>query len=352
MGRKRRRRLEHQAERLERVLASHDAPARVFGGIVTPRLVRFHLLPAPGIKIRAISRLAEELAMSLGVKSARVERRDGQVDVEIPRDDSATVELLPLLGRLKSAPAGTAVLGRDDEGAPLLLRLSSPDVAHALIAGTTGSGKTALARTMITSLAVTHSVRDLGLVLVDPHGRGYEPFTGAPHLARDITTTVEGAESTLAWLITLMEHRDRSGSNSPRLVCFVDELTDLIMQGGSGVQDAITRLTQRGRTAGIHLVACTQKPTVTAIGSLAKSNFPVRLVGSVTSPGDAKVATGLKQTGAEKLLGRGDFLLMMKGQTHRFQAAHVASAGIRQIVQRLRGEQPLSLPAKPIEDQT
>lgn len=340
-----RRRLESQAQRLEQVLASHNVPARVFGGIVTSRLVRFHLLPAPGIKIRTIIRLAEELAMSLGVTSARVQRREGQIEVEVPRDDSGTVRLKPLLKRLSQIPAGTAVLGRDDEGAPLLLRLASADVAHVLICGTTGSGKTALARSMIASLAFTHSVRDLGIVLIDPKSRGYRPFDGLPHLARGIVTTQREAEVTLRWLVSLMEQRDRSGADAPRVICFVDELADLTSSGGNAIQESITRLTQRGRTAGIHVVACTQKPTVTAVGSLAKSNFPVRLVGSVTSPEDAKVATGLKQTGAEKLLGRGDFLLVTKGQTQRFQAAYVRASDIRDVVRRLRGNQPLALPA-------
>ncbi|MFQ5855809.1 MAG: DNA translocase FtsK [Anaerolineae bacterium] len=334
-------RLEYQAERLQQVLASHNIQARVLSGTVTPRLVRFHLLPARGTKIRTIARLAEEIAMSLGVKSARVRRCDGQLDVEIPRDDPTMVPLRPLLKRLDAVPAGTAVLGRDDEGTPLLLRIPSPDVAHVLICGTTGSGKTVLARTMITSLALTHSVCELGLVLIDPKGRGYQPFERMPHLARDIAITQADAQAILGWLVALMEQRDRAGLNSPRVMCFIDELADLIMIGGNTTQALITRLTQRGRTAGIHLIACTQKPTVTAIGSLTKSNFPVRLVGSVTSPEDAKVSTGLRQTEAEKLLGRGDFLLVIKGQVHRFQAAYVSPTEIRQVVQTLRGNHPL-----------
>jgi S-DNA-T family DNA segregation ATPase FtsK/SpoIIIE len=98
----------------------------------------------------------------------------------------------------------------------------------------------------------------------------------------------------------------------------------------------LTRLTQRGREAGIHLVACTQKPTAAVIGSLVKSNFPVRLVGSVASPEDAKVASGLRNTGAEKLLGRGDFLLVVKGEVMRFQAAYVSGQEIEAVVEKLR----------------
>jgi S-DNA-T family DNA segregation ATPase FtsK/SpoIIIE len=126
----------------------------------------------------------------------------------------------------------------------------------------------------------------------------------------------------------------------------LDELADLVQVGGSEMERLLTRLTQRGREAGIHLVACTQKPTAAVIGGLVKSNFPVRLVGSVASPEDAKVATGLAKTGAERLLGQGDFLVVAKGQVTRMQAAYVAEEGLRQLVARLReGARPLLLAA-------
>jgi len=336
MGRKRRR-LDYQADKLEQVLAAYKAPARVQGGMVTPRLIRFNLLPARGTKVSAIANLAEELAMSLGAPSARVSRRRGQIELEIPRDEPGMIKFDAVFDSITDTPPGTAVLGIDDEGAPLLLRIPSPEVAHALICGTTGSGKTVLARTMILSLARFHSVQDLGLVLIDPKGRGYGPLEGLPHLARPLATTPAEAMGVLKWLVRLMEKRDRESASSPRLVCFIDELADLMLVAGSDIERLLTRLTQRGRSAGIHVVACTQKPTAAVIGSLVKSNFPVRIVGSVVSPEDAKVATGIKQTGAEKLLGRGDFLLVLKGSTHRFQAAFASQEAIDQLVAKLRG---------------
>jgi S-DNA-T family DNA segregation ATPase FtsK/SpoIIIE len=324
---------------LEQVLASYRVPARVQGGTVTPRLIRFQLLPAPGTRISAILRLSEELAMALGASSIRVRRRDGQLEVEVPRDDPTPVTLRAVLKLVDEIPPTTAILGLDEDGAPLLLRLASPEVAHVLICGTTGSGKTALARTMILSLARGHSLRELGLVLIDPQGRGYRPLADLPHLARPLATTPEEAESLLAWLVDVMEQRAVESTTTPRLVCFVDELADLMLSGGQQIEAHLTRLVQRGRSVGIHVVACTQKPTAAIIGSLVKSNFPVRLVGSVPSPEDAKVATGLKQTGAERLLGRGDFLLVVKGHVYRFQAAYVPPGEIREMVAQLRGRQ-------------
>jgi S-DNA-T family DNA segregation ATPase FtsK/SpoIIIE len=336
MGGKRRR-LEYQADKLEQVLAAYKAPARVQGGTVTPRMIRFHLAPARGTKVSSIANLTEELALSLGASSARVHRRRGQIEIEIPREDPTTVNLETVFDALPAVPHGTAILGMDDEGAPLLLRLASPEVAHALICGTTGSGKTVLARSMALSLARYHSAHDLGMILIDPKCRGYTVLDGLPHLARPIATNAADAMGVLKWLVRLMERRDRDGASSPRMICFIDELADLMLVAGKDVEDLLTRLTQRGRSAGIHIVACTQKPTAAVIGSLVKSNFPARIVGSVVSPEDAKVATGMKQTGAEKLLGRGDFQLILKGATHRFQAAYASSESATKLIDVLRG---------------
>ena len=343
--------LHFQADRIEMVLASHKVPARVTGGIVTPRLVRYHLTTPLGVKVRKVAGLSEEIALSLGASSCRVHRHQGQVEVEVPRDKGKVVPLLPLCQRLvargrDTIPAHTAVLGLDQEGVPLLLRLPSPNVAHVLIAGTTGSGKTALARTIVTSLALNNSQRSLQLVLIDPKGRGFLPFEGLPHLLVPVVTRVDEALPLLQRLVAEMERRDAEARSEPRLVVALDELADLVQVGGREMEAALTRLTQRGREAGIHLVACTQKPTATVIGGLVKSNFPVRIVGSVASPEDAKVATGIAGTGAERLLGQGDFLVVAKGQVTRMQAAYAGVGVVRELVGRLgAGSKPLLLAA-------
>ena len=343
--------LHFQADRIEMVLASHKVPARVTGGIVTPRLVRYHLTTPLGVKMRKVAGLSEEIALSLGASSCRVHRHQGQVEVEVPRAKGKVVPLLPLCQRLvasgpDSIPPHTAVLGLDQEGVPLLVRLPSPNVAHVLIAGTTGSGKTALARTIVTSLALNNSQRLLQLVLIDPKGRGFLPFEGLPHLLAPVVTRFDEALSLLQRLVAEMERRDAEGRSEPRLVVALDELADLVQVGGREMERALTRLTQRGREAGIHLVACTQKPTATVIGGLVKSNFPVRIVGSVASPEDAKVATGIGGTGAERLLGQGDFLVVAKGQVTRMQAAYAGVGVVRELVGKLgAGSKPLLLAA-------
>jgi len=342
--------LNFQADRIELVLASHKVPARVTGGTVTPRFVRFQVTTPLGVKVRQVAGLAEEIALSLNAPNCRVYRQEGQVQVEVPREHGRAVGLLDLCHRLacqrpQGLPPVTAILGLDEEGAPLLLRLPSPDVAHLLIAGTTGSGKTALQRTIVASLALLNPQRSLQLVLIDPKGRGLSPFAGLPHLLSPVLSSVDDAIAALRRLVAEMERRDNQARSDPRLVVVIDELADLLLVAGKEVEPLLTRLSQRGREAGIHLVVSTQKPTAALIGGLIKSNFPARLVGSVASAEDARIATGLPATGAERLLGQGDFLVVVKGQVTRLQAAYLDAAEVPRLVTGLQERNGLWSPA-------
>jgi S-DNA-T family DNA segregation ATPase FtsK/SpoIIIE len=246
-------------------------------------------------------------------------------------------------------------------------------VAHILVAGTTGSGKTALLRAMVLSLAYFNGAGrtehvamctatcdpaplrpatcDLRLVLIDPKGSAFRDLEGLPHLARPVIRDPAEAVEALGSLVRLMEVQSRQGYKdtrgeasplftSPLSTCIlvIDELADLLMVAGAEAERPLTRLLQRGREAGIHVIAATQKPTAAVIGSLVKANFPVRLVGKVTSPEDARVATGWKGTGAERLLGRGDFIAVAEGQLHRFQAAYIAPEEVSQVVAEIQNQ--------------
>jgi S-DNA-T family DNA segregation ATPase FtsK/SpoIIIE len=339
--------LEVQSDRIEMVLSNHKAPARVTGGVVTPRAVQFHLSPAAGTRINKLQTLADELALALGVANVRVSRQGGNIQLEVPRDDARPVKLVSLMsrlaqGRLFPHGPGTAVLGLCEDGAPLLIRLPSPDVAHVLISGTTGSGKTALCQAIILSLAMTHRRSQLQFILVDPKRQAFAPFGQLPHLLRPIIGDGMEAANALADLVRLMEMRGHAPSEAsrrhtiePRIVLMLDELADLIQIAGKALRDPLTRLVQRGREAGIHVVACTQKPSSQVMGALIRANFPTRLVGKVVSPEDARVASGVGGTGAEKLTGRGDFLAVAAGQVMRFQAAYASQAEVEQLVSQL-----------------
>ncbi len=332
----RQRQLEMQSDRIEAVLASHKVSSRVWGATITPRFIRFQVTTAMGTKVSKVSELSEEIALSLGARSARVYRKQGAIHVEVPRERADPVHLLPLCQRIGEAPPAAAVLGLDDEGTPLLLCLPSPDIVHVLVAGTTGSGKTALARSLLFSLALYNPPETLRLVLVDPKGRGFGPLSGLPHVIGRVAASAEQGVKALNWLVKEMERRDAAGVNRPLIVVGVDELADLLLTGGKAVETALVRLAQRGREAGIHLVACTQKPSAELVSGLLKANFPVRLVGAVASPEDAKVAAGIAGIGAEKLLGRGDFLLVARGDVIRFQAAYASEEEMTQAALRIR----------------
>jgi len=329
-------RLEYQADCIEATLSSHKVRTRVTGGVMTPRFVCFDLFPEPGTRIQRISNLSEELALSLNAPACRVYRRGGRVQVEVPREDPSQVRFLELCSQLRRPPDCSALLGLDEEAVPVLLRLPSADVAHVLISGNTGSGKTVLARTVAVSLALYNAPRALQLVLIDPKRRGLGMLASLPHLLTSLIHRPDEASDVLNRLAQEMERRDLAGRSSPRIVVFIDELADLMIAGGKGIEQPLTRLAQRGRESGIHLVACTQRPAASVIGGLIKSNFPVRIVGSVASAEDAKVAAGLPQTGAERLLGRGDFLVIARGEKIRVQGAYATASELRRIVSQIR----------------
>ena len=180
------------------------------------------------------------------------------------------------------------------------------------------------------------------LVLIDPKGRGFGPLAQLPHVLGDVVTDPQAAVERLRWVVEEMERRDREQVNRPLLVVAIDELADLLQTGGAWRKRMLTRLSQRGREAGIHLVACTQKPTAALIGGAIKANFPVRLVGAVASRDEARYATGVADSGAEKLEGKGDFLLVSKGATVRFQAAWMGPNDLDTVVTTLTGGQRTS----------
>ncbi len=315
--------LNEQADRIEAVLAAHRVPARVSGGSVTPRCVTFQLHAAITSKVGTVQALKEELAMALGAQSVRVVRQGSALSVEVPRSDAQPVLLSELLGHLSEVPPLTAVLGLTGDGRPLLLRIPSPEVAHVLVAGTTGSGKTELMRTLALSLAARNRQAALQLLLIDPKGRGLGPLAGLPHALSDVITSASGAARALEWAAHEMERRDREGHSRPHILVVVDELADVLAAGGKPLEATLVRLAARGREAGVHLIAGTQKPASAVMSGLLKANFPVRLVGRVASADDARVAAGVKGSGAERLLGRGDFIAVAAGGVTRFQAAYV-----------------------------
>jgi DNA segregation ATPase FtsK/SpoIIIE, S-DNA-T family len=328
-----RRELEAKADAIELVAATNQAPLQVTGGHVTPRWVQFLVQTNPGVKVSRVEALSREIATALGAPSARVTTQGNAIRIEVPRSDPQPLKLLPLCARIPPSriPFGTAVLGLADDGAPLLIRLPSPEVAHVLVAGTTGSGKTALLQTIIMSLALLNHRRQIQFVLIDPKENSFTGLAQLPHLLRPILQHTPDIRDEISRLVTLCEEREQSRSTDPRIVIVID---DLEMVSHPDLGRLIEYLVRYGRAVGIHIIAATQKPSLIK-QQYALANFPVRLVGCVVNAEDARVAAGVGGTGAEKLTGRGDFVAVYGPGLIRFQAAYIPSSEIGTVVQQL-----------------
>ncbi len=314
--------LEHQAHQIDAVLANHRVNSHVTGGQVSKRWVRYNITAPHNARLSVVRNLSEEFALALSTKDVRITRDGGMLNVEVPRFDAEPVLLAQMMRDMRYVPPLTAVLGIAEDGRPLLLHLPSPDVAHVLVAGMTGSGKTEVMRTILWSLCVTNRQSQMQLVLIDPKRRGFGIFSDLPHLMAPLITDSEHAITVLERVVSEMERRDRENISTPHIVVAIDEGTDLLMTGGSKCEALLTRIAQRGREAGIHLLMGAQNPASKLFGSMLKANFPVRLIGRVSSANDARVAAGIAASNAEKLLGRGDFIAVSAGNITRFQAAH------------------------------
>ena len=317
------RKLNLTADRIEAVLRERNAAASIVGGRVLPGFVEMLLRPDPGTKVSQVKALQADIALAVGNSNVRIAQNGTNLAIQIGRDRRQAVRLTSLMNQIAELPRYTAILGLSEDGAPLLARFSSPEVTHVLISGTTGSGKTSLAQTMIVSLCRNHRPHEFGVVVIDPKRRERDEFIHEveKHLLLPVIRDTPTATTALTKLVEVMERRAVQTDPSPRIIVYIDELADLCQSGGSEIIDNLTRIAQRGRESAIHLLLCTQKPSSKSVGSLLKANLPLRLVGRVVSAEDARVASGIAGCGAERLCGSGDFVAIALGRTIRFQAA-------------------------------
>ena len=299
--------LELNSDRIEMVFHDHEIQARVTGGVVTPRAVQYHLAPAIGVKVNKVQALAHELALALGVPNVRMSRQGNNMLLEVLRNDAHPVKLLSLMAQLKELPAYTATLGMCDDGAPLLMRLASPNVGNVLISGETGSGKTALCQTIILSLVMTHRRSQLQIT---PFGDFGESMN-IPHILHKSLLEIAG----------LIPRQ----SSDPRIVVVIDPMT---LNGE--LHTALNLILKQGANSGIHVIATTSAPA-----EFSSFPFLTRLVGKVPDTITANMAAGISGTGAEKLAGHGNFVAVSAGQVVRFQTAYVSAAEMEQVVAQM-----------------
>jgi len=322
------------ADTVLKTLRDRNAPVSLDqpkGMVLAPvSLVEIYLKPEGATKVSQVMALSDDIALAVKNDHARVTQSGGKLIVQIPYGQRRVISVESLYAAQRNPY--TALLGCDLYGKPLTLNIADPATPHVLIAGTTGSGKTALAQAMVMSLVKQHPRNELMLVVIDPKADRADWFEKAisSHLGPPIARQPEAA---LKVLKQVVNHMNSVAQPLTRLVVYVDEVADLILTGGTEVQNLLASIAQRGRSAGVHLIAATQKPSAKHLGPLLTANLPVRLVGRVVNASDSALACGQAACGAEKLLGKGDFILVDGSRVVRFQAAMPAgyASGARPV---------------------
>ncbi len=352
------------AELLVKTLKDFGISTRIVDISAGPTVTRYELEPSAGVKISRITGLADDLALRLATTGVRIEApipNKAAVGIEVPNRKPTGVCLRELLDTDEFASAQsplTVALGKDISGGLVLADLAK--MPHLLIAGTTGSGKSVCTNAMIQSVLFKASPREVRMLLIDPKQVEFGVYNGIPHLLVPVVTDPRKAAGALGWAVTEMLNRyklfaennvrDLNSYNElarnsdnltplPLILIVIDELADLMMAAASEVEDAIIRLAQMARAAGMHLVIATQRPSVDVITGLIKANIPSRLALTVASAVDSR--TILDTGGAEKLLGRGDMLFMPVGYSKpiRVQGCFVSNKEVEAVVNFLKDSQ-------------
>ena len=361
--------LEASAEKLENALRSFRVEATVVGAQVGPAVTLFELTVAQGTRMNKVTQLSQEIAAALRAQSVRIiapiPGRE-TIGIEVPNAKRRVVRISELVVQKAYDPKVMSLplfLGMDAEGTPIIEDLAK--MPHLLIAGTTGSGKSVCINTILASLLLTRSPHDVKMILVDPKMVELQMFANVPHLMCPVVTDARQATGVLLWVVEKMEGRyelfknagvknikgynalaeeelqarlgeewddERTPRHVPYIVVVVDEMADLMMTSKKEAELAITRLAQKSRAVGIHVIVATQRPSTDVITGVIKGNLPTRIAFQVASKIDSRVI--LDDSGADKLLGNGDMLYMGPGgaKLKRVQGALVEDSELTALV--------------------
>ncbi|WP_079529901.1 FtsK/SpoIIIE family DNA translocase [Halobacillus hunanensis] len=347
--------------KLEKTFHSFGVKAKVTKVHVGPAVTKYEVYPDVGVKVSKIVNLNDDLALALAAKDIRIEAPipgKSAVGIEVPNTEVSMVSLREVLETGKTKPDAklSFALGRDISGEAVMAELNK--MPHLLVAGATGSGKSVCINGIITSVLMRAKPHEVKMMMIDPKKVELNVYNGIPHLLAPVVTDPKKASRALMKVVSEMERRydlfSDSGTRNiegyneyikkhnkendddqpflPYIVVLVDELADLMMVASNDVEDAITRLAQMARAAGIHLIIATQRPSVDVITGVIKANIPSRIAFSVSSQTDSR--TILDSGGAEKLLGRGDMLFtpVGSGKPTRVQGAFLSDEEVERVV--------------------
>jgi len=366
--------VEARGQMLHESLASHGVETTLLGMTVGPTVTRYELELGPGVKVARVTSLQKDIAYAMAAVDVRILAPipgRSAIGVEVPNHQRQLVALGDLLSSAEAAKANhplDVAIGKDIAGKAVFLDLAA--TPHMLIAGATGAGKSSGINCIITSLLMRTTPDDVRLILIDPKQVEMGQYARLPHLLTQPVTNPKKAANALGWAVKEMErrydvlselgYRDITGYNTafakgqiqpplgseieyehmPYIVVVVDELNDLMMVAARDVEESITRIAQKARAVGIHLIVATQRPSVNVITGVIKANIPARMAFAVSSLTDSRVI--LDQPGAEKLVGKGDMLLLPGNSSvaNRVQGSFVSEDEVRQVVAHWRAQAP------------
>ena len=352
------------ANKLEDTLMSFGVEAKVLQVTKGPSVTRFEIQPSPGVKVSKIVNLQDDIALGLAASAVRMEAPipgKSAIGIEVPNKKQTPVFLREVLDSKEfqeSTKKISFALGKDITGTCIVGDLS--EMPHMLIAGATGSGKSVCINSLIVSLLYKYSPDEIKLLMIDPKVVELSIYNGIPHLLIPVVTEPKKAAGALNWAVNEMDKRYELftkykvkniksynqqvekgfiSEKLPYIVLIVDELADLMMTCPNDVEDYICRLAQKARAAGIHLIIATQRPSVDVITGVIKANIPSRISFAVSSGVDSR--TILDQTGAEKLLGRGDMLYSPMGANKplRIQGAFISEEEVENVVDFIKSSE-------------
>ncbi|MDA3031695.1 MAG: DNA translocase FtsK [Actinomycetota bacterium] len=380
--------IEKRGEMLQESLSSHNVETELIGMTVGPTVTRYELELGPGVKVAKVTNLQKDIAYAMAATDVRILAPipgRSAIGVEVPNHQRQLVVLGDLMRSLEAkkadAPLDVAI-GKDITGKAVFLDLES--TPHLLIAGATGAGKSSGINCIITSLLMRTTPDVVRLILIDPKQVEMGQYQRLPHLLTQPVTNPKKAANALGWAVKEMErrydvlsevgYRDIGGYNKsfkkgeieqpmgwdpdsapvyehmPYIVIVVDELNDLMMVAARDVEESITRIAQKARAVGIHLIVATQRPSVNVITGVIKANIPARMAFAVSSLTDSRVI--LDQPGADKLVGKGDMLLLPGNSSvaNRIQGAFITEEEVRKVVAHWRAQAPETIHSTAVED--
>lgn len=365
-----RRTVEAQGRRLEEALANHGTRTHLVGATVGPSITRFELELAPGVKVSKVTSLQKDIAYAMAAADVRILAPipgKSAIGVEVPNQARQIVALGDILASPEAKAAKEPLevgVGRDIAGRAVMEDMAK--MPHILIAGATGAGKSSCINSIITSILVRSTPDQVRMILIDPKRVELGQYNNLPHLLTNVVVNPKKAANALSWAVHEMERRydlladvgvrditgynaaydrgelepelgsDTTYSRLSHILVVVDELNDLMMVAARDVEESIVRISQMARAVGIHLVIATQRPSVDVITGVIKANVPSRLAFAVSSLADSRVI--LDQPGAERLIGKGDMLLLTASSSvaRRIQGAWVEEADVRKVVAHWR----------------